>query len=325
MEVVPFCNTTAIQVSDHVLCKALFGHVKRIWNIGEHSEYFPGPQPISIERKHIDILRNNKYWVCEKSDGLRFLFVCIIHQDKPYCFMINRKKDIYMINIELVSNVFNGTVLDGELIQNKDTGGYEFVVYDATMVMGETVMMLPHSIRMERVQSLVENIKYKPNLTPVIIKSKKFCTFETFENYVKNVVPSIDHNMDGYVFTPEDEPVKSGTHNTMFKWKELHKNTVDFLVEKHFHIPGQYILKVSRGCTIKSLFGVNLHVPVGSEIEYELQQSKIPLVVECRYISQNLWSALFTRKDKTNPNSFFTWTKTQFNIEENIKLNEFFT
>lgn len=325
MEIVPFGNTNAIRLTDMTVCRDLFDHVRRMWNTCD-SDYFPGPQPISIERKHIvDTLSQKKYRVCAKSDGIRFLWVCVTHLDKPYCFLMNRRKDVYLINVEVISDAFQGTILDGELIRNNKTNKHEFLVYDATSVMGDnSVMALPHSERMERALSIVEHIKYQPDKTPLHVKLKSFYPFEKFKEYVTQVVPSIDHEMDGYIFTPEDDPVTSGTHNTMFKWKELYKNTVDFLVERHFHIPGQFIVKVSRGCTLKSLFEIKLHVPVGSEVERDILQANSPVVVECKYLSPNSWTALFVRKDKTNPNSFYTWTKTMVNIQENIQLGEFY-
>lgn len=324
MEIVPFGNTKAIRLIDPIICKDLFDHVRRMWNTCD-SDYFPGPQPISIERKHIEALSQQTYRVCAKSDGVRFLLVFITHLDNPYCFLINRKKDVYLINVEVISDAFKGTVLDGEFIRNTHTNKHEFLVYDATSVMGDSnVMALTHSQRMERALSIVEHIKYQPDKTPFHVKLKLFYPFENFKEYVSQAVPFIQHDLDGYIFTPDEDPVRSGTHNTMFKWKELYKNTVDFLVEKHFHIPGAFIVKVSKGCTLKSLFDIKLHVPIGSDVERDILQSNSPVIVECMYLSPNVWSALFVRKDKTNPNNFYTYTKTILNINENIQLSEFY-
>ena len=41
---------------------------------------FPGAHPVSIERKHLPLLRND-YVVCEKTDGTRYL--SLIHISEP--------------------------------------------------------------------------------------------------------------------------------------------------------------------------------------------------------------------------------------------------
>ena len=41
--------------------------VKFIHHVWGSKDYFPGPQPISIERKHFPILKGAEYVVCENS------------------------------------------------------------------------------------------------------------------------------------------------------------------------------------------------------------------------------------------------------------------
>jgi len=43
---------------------------------------FPGCQPISIERKHFDILSKNDYVVCEKTDGTRYMMLTFMYESK---------------------------------------------------------------------------------------------------------------------------------------------------------------------------------------------------------------------------------------------------
>jgi len=45
-------------------------------------------------------------------------------------------------------------------------------------------------------------------------------------------LPNVKQEMDGLIFTPINEPIRIGTHETMFKWKPRNKNTIDFLVKK---------------------------------------------------------------------------------------------
>lgn len=318
MELIDFFDNKALCVTDPQVKRTLMDEVRARWN---HYGYdsFPGPQPVSIERVHLmEVLRKEHYRVCEKSDGQRFLFVCTRYHERPYCFVVDRKQDIYVLNYNIVTSAYDGTILDGEIIQNKQTLKHEFLVYDATMVCGENVTQLPHDQRMSRVERFVS----KPDkVSSFTIKPKDFYPFENFKKFVNDVVPKLPYEIDGFVFTPNNEPVMSGTHYKMFKWKEQRKNTVDFLVEPNFNkrFPQKYIMKITKGKYLKALLDNRLIVEPGHPLE-----TAVPVVVECEYVGPNTWRALGIRTDKTIPNSYMTWTKTLLNIEENIQLKEFF-
>jgi hypothetical protein len=323
MKSVDFLDGKALLVTDTELHQTLFDEVRERWNHYTH-DAFPGPQPVSIERVHLDSLRNN-YRVCEKSDGQRFLFVCSRYQGKPYCFVMNRKKDMYVLRFEIVTEAFKGTILDGEIILNKHTNRHEFLVYDSTMVCGRNTMDKTHEVRMTEALSVVQFIKTYPD-SVFTVRLKSFYPFERFSWFVENVVPTLCYDIDGYVFTPNDDPVISGTHYRMFKWKEQHKNTVDFLIEPNHNKRSvhKYILKILKGKYLKVLFDNHVLVEPGHAVETAVLHEKKSVVVECEYIGPNTWKAIMIRHDKTTPNSYMTWTKTLLNIEENIQLKEFF-
>ena len=52
-------------------------------------DYFPGPQPISIERKHFPILKGGDYLVCEKTDGERHMMIALMYEGKKKCLFVN--------------------------------------------------------------------------------------------------------------------------------------------------------------------------------------------------------------------------------------------
>ena len=53
-------------------------------------EYFPGPQPISIEHKHFPILKGGDYMVCEKTDGERHMMVALTYEGKKKCLFLKK-------------------------------------------------------------------------------------------------------------------------------------------------------------------------------------------------------------------------------------------
>ena len=58
--------------------------------------------------------------VCEKSDGERAILLLININNKPMCFIINRNNDLYFMDLSFKKEVFEGTIMDGELIKTKN-------------------------------------------------------------------------------------------------------------------------------------------------------------------------------------------------------------
>ena len=99
-------------------------------------DYFPGPQPVSIEHRHFPVLKGAEYLVCEKTDGERYMMVAFIFEGKRKCVFVNRAFNMFEVPINLKKSVYDGTILDGELYE--DT----LMVYDAVWVNGESVWNL---------------------------------------------------------------------------------------------------------------------------------------------------------------------------------------
>lgn len=289
------------KLADETVKERLMRQVRVWWGLGPNTTHFPGPQPVSIERKDLSKIKQDDYWVCVKSDGLRFLLVLVRIDGLNYSVLINRKQDMYVLRMTTVGSAFDGTVLDGELVND----GREFVVYDATIVCGESVVEAPHSVRLERSMRVVDFIRD----ADLHVKTKLFYPVRDMREYVQWVTPTITHGIDGYIFTPEFSRVCSGTHFGMFKWKEQYKNTVDF------HVDPRGRASVSRGRGLCPLPNVRVALQPGT---------KLPAIVECRFVGPNRWEAVLVRTDKTYPNNELTYTKTLLNIRENIQLEEFF-
>lgn len=50
---------------------------------------FPGSQPVSFEKKHLTALEEEDYYVCEKSDGVRYLLYFVIPPTGPVAFLVS--------------------------------------------------------------------------------------------------------------------------------------------------------------------------------------------------------------------------------------------
>jgi hypothetical protein len=302
---------------DEPLYKHVVGFIHHVWG---SKEYFPGPQPISIEYKHFPILKNNEYVVCEKTDGERHMLVALQFEGKNVALFVNRSFNMFLVKLNLKKKVYEGTILDGELYEN------EFMIYDAICVNGEHVGRLNLSERLACVGDVLKGIivmktdKYK-------LRLKKFYNLKNFKSFMDEHLPSVTQSVDGVVFTPVNEPVRIGTHETLFKWKPQEKNTVDFCMKRGESFSGVDM----KGEPVWKLY-VQEKGKLFYEGEFPLSTMNEPwfednAIVECMYITWEngplWWKPLKRRYDKNYPNNRRTFYRTIVNIQENIQLKEF--
>lgn len=287
---------------------------------GTYPPFFPGPQPISIERKHMPSLQKKSYCVCEKTDGTRIALVCATIGGEKISVIVNRAMHITPVKFKsLPKMAYEGTVLDGEMVQSADGKQY-LMVYDAVIVSGIDVKRKNLHDRMHAIKKFVSGVM-KMKTDPFIIKLKKFYSMEEVGDLISDIKNGeFCYDTDGLVFTPVQDPIRMGTHETMFKWKPKEKNTVDFLVKNRSDgTIGLYIQ--DRGDLV---FG-SLIKPdnISSEWKLALVDNTI---VECKYMEDSWprwWNPVNIRTDKTHPNNRRTLNNTMINIEENIQIHEF--
>jgi hypothetical protein len=138
----------------------------------DHSRFtkFPGAQPAELSRSEFERLRSEKYWVAEKSDGVRGMLL----STEQGMYLVDRRFDFYAINsqpkfflpdarntdrpqhqvylrfcsfcfipshlfpqITHTPPFFQKTLLDGEMTYNFHYNKYCFMVFDVIAISGE--------------------------------------------------------------------------------------------------------------------------------------------------------------------------------------------
>ena len=301
---VPFIDTEVWRVKkDSPLHKEANLFIHTTWGTlrnGQAPPIFPGPQPTSIARRHLPLLKQNQYFVCEKTDGTRYGLICFMFEGKKMCLLVNRALDMYILSMNMPRSAYKGTFLDGELVKLND-GTWNFVVYDGVMISGDNIGGLILQRRLDICCKFTLGILRTSKDLVKHIYVKNFWKLEDLE---KLMTHDFKYETDGLVFTPNNEPIRVGTHDTLFKWKPRDKNTIDFQVK------GKRLFIQEKGLLVYEC-----------DIDQEYPEDTI---VECKYIIHlRKWVPIGVRTDKHHPNNRRTFYKTLENIREDIQINEF--
>lgn len=297
------------------------------YSVKNNESVFPAPQPVSIEKKDFIKLEKYEYYTSLKLDGVRFLLYFLKDRHNVnQSILINRALNFYNINIEAEQNIFNGTLLDGEVIFNKKTKKWDFMIHDALLLCGNKINKLSHSTRLSDTRCCIESFIIKnnessPNTLNLVVKD--FYPFSKFEDFINNVYSDSDNN-DGIIFMPENLPVISGTQYSMLKWKPKNKHTFDFLIKENESNLEAHVFYMG---SLKIFAKIHSNTEQGKnfvDTTKAINGYKNECILECSFDNEtNNFIPLLVRTDKTHPNSMRTIERTLFNINENISINDF--
>lgn len=268
---------------------------------------FPGSNPCSLERADFHKLARQPYYLTEKTNGVRFLFVCCRREAMTVCALVDRAMAVYLLPLQKVPTVlFEGTAVDCELAYNKAAARWQLLMFDAYAVSGIRVMHKPFSQRMGAVRRAMS--AYEPVASDAVVCCLKTffpastAHFDLFAAHQQSAAAAYD--IDGVILVPENSCAVFGRHTELFKLKTKH--TVDFLVSSN-----GFELGVFNAAT-------GLHVVVG-----RLRTASVAGgIAECTQDADGAWALVCTRSDKATANDTLTYEKTLLNAREAITLTE---
>ena len=209
---------------------------------------FPGSQPVSFERKHLQSVQRQTYFAAEKTDGMRYML--LILGDRG-AFMVDRHFEMRSLSMRFPGprsgTLLDNTLLDGELVVDTSLETNErkmrYLIYDACVVAGELVTGRSLTDRLAAVRRFVRAPQSAAAGEPLFtIDLKDYYGLEDLSWLFKHIAPSrgehlftfvdenrrLRHGTDGIIFTPVDAPYRHGTDPLVLKWKPAEMNSVDF-------------------------------------------------------------------------------------------------
>lgn len=265
---------------------------------------FPGSNPCSLERADFAKLRAQPYWICEKTDGVRFLLFCTVLDGRTVGALVDRTLTFYLLPLaHTPTAMFQGTVVDCELARDRQDGSWWLLAFDAYVACGVPLWALPFSRRMACLRRALTHYRAADG-DPLRVTLKDFFPGSMVAAYRESEPDRAARwAIDGVVLTPELSAAAPGRHAELFKLKTKH--TVDFLVgddglslsvfdsRKHAHV---VVARLGRDA------------PAGA-------------VVECSFNGLT-WKVVCERRDKKTANDSLTYSKTLLNMREAIGHDE---
>ena len=288
------------------------------------NDFFPGPLPVSLERKNFYKLKQFPYLVCVKSDGLRFLLL----RFNKIVYFVDRSFTFYKVNIKFDSDSDSNEslefMLDGELIKTKD-GKWSYIAHDCISIYGKDISSSNFDQRYEAVLTIVNDI-FIAEGSDIKLAVKEFYKFSEIDKLMSLInSDKINHNIDGLIFTPVTLGIGTQTQYTLFKWKTRVNHTFDLKIVDNVDL-ARYDAYY-QGQNEQIFASVDKNTKDGIHFTKLLKQRcptfKSGSIVELSFNDElNCFEPLIIRTDKSHPNSLFTIDKTLKNIEENITLDE---
>lgn len=340
-------SNTTIQDMDEK--KYYWSVLLQYYKLPKSFSHFPGPNPVSLERKNFDSLKSDDFLAALKTDGVRYLLMLTTkpNSTEPISLMIDRVNNMY--EVEIWANeefFFNGCLLDGELVWNTNND-LQFIVFDVILLKGTNCINKTFRERLDIISNHVLCMDDAMNceaVEQIVSEEDKFCARNNAFNL--QVLPKIcvpktricdlwrsgrlncSHRNDGIIFTLNDSPIHTGTSKFIYKWKPSHSIDVKcYFQHGEWSFYGNSNNSDDEIEISKSIEEYITTIDIQSSKLLSMLEGKLACVVECLLSVEDKKVILHPereRSDKKAANTMKTITATINNARENIQVEELF-
>lgn len=191
-----------------------------------------GVNPVALTKDRMSDLASWGYWFAPKDNGDRRMLLSTKIKmgsskdpalvPSPCHAMIDRSMNIELIHLSCHSSLYNGTLLDGELM------GGEYRVFDIYCFCG--TMMTNYALQDRIVSAGLAVVKFSASLgtSSFSISLKKFRPLSAIRGW--KLADLCNKKVDGLILMRNQIGPKIGVDFDTFKWKPRILSTVDFWV-----------------------------------------------------------------------------------------------
>jgi hypothetical protein len=239
--------------------------------------------------------------------------------------MIDRAFNVHLVELACAPDAYQGvgTLLDGELVQTLD-GAYKFLIFDCVALAGRSLVEMPlYHDRLDAARHFCQEYLQPRGGDAFALEHKRFFALRNLDRLWESL-PQLDHAVDGLVFTPLHERIRTGRQFSLLKWKWATEHTIDArvacdgaayclqLADGRHWLDWLVLAAGSAGAAQCAALGLGAH-------------NSGAAIVECRWLPQTgEWAVERWRHDKAVPNTRLTAELTLQNIEENITIEELY-
>jgi hypothetical protein len=204
MNAIKFGNKKGLKINSTQLISYIENELKNKYNINDFS--FDNYQFLNNNTK-VDI-KKQEYWFTLNTSGVKYFLFLFNYQNKNYCCFINRKNRIMtIVRFRFDVELFNGTLLEGELNQLDDNGNdlWYFLITDMPVYEGNKIMNYPIQYRFLKMNELI-NMKYErdANLDCCTFVLKNYFKYENMRNVYERI-NEYPFKVNGFLFKSNEQ------------------------------------------------------------------------------------------------------------------------
>lgn len=271
---------------------------------------YPGPQPVSIDRSHFETVASQRYAIAPKTDGVRACLMVTdidgLHTVSLWDRTLSSAYGVYIHNVPRVMYQV-GSVLDGEVVVDRQTGRWTYLAFDCFIINGLPQYHKPLWDRLRAMRLTLDQSYTGTANDTVSLAVKEYTSLHDAPPPGGEAsLQSPSYPSDGYILMPVDIPVVFGHHDQFFKLKTCH--SVDFVYKRG----SLFVYNTETKRLVKAgTLGGALGIDDGAIVECTLETwHSNP--------SKRVWRYHQTRTDKATSNTLHTLEKTLLNMEENL-------